>query len=164
MYDELTEVDIEKLRAELATCRSRSSALNEEVKRTRDYGDRSENHEYHCARREYRKNASRIRYLERMIETARIIKPNAKKNVVGLFDAVTLRYEDGRELVVRFVTTLRNDVFQRCISKESPLGKAVLGKQCGDTVTVKTDTRTYTVTIVALEKGEDDASLPIHAR
>ena len=71
MYDELTKVDIDKMKEELEY---RISVIRpqilEEVKLTRSYGDLSENAEYHAAKRERGKNESRIRYLRNMIKTA----------------------------------------------------------------------------------------------
>ena len=49
MHDELTKVDIEKLKEELEYRRTLVPGLREEVKRTREYGDLSENDEYKCA-------------------------------------------------------------------------------------------------------------------
>ena len=60
------------------------------------------------------------------------------------------------------VTTLRQDALKGLISKESPVGKALLGRRVGDQVTVETGPGTrYTMEIRAIEKGEDDASLEI---
>ena len=74
MYDELTKVDIKKMKDELeyriGTVRPK---ILEEVKFTRSFGDLSENAEYHAAKRERGNNESRIRYLRNMIKTARII-------------------------------------------------------------------------------------------
>ena len=89
MYDELTEVDIKKMKDELeyriGTVRPK---ILEEVKFTRSFGDLSENAEYHAAKRERGKNESRIRYLRSMIKTARVIHPESKTDEVGLFDTV----------------------------------------------------------------------------
>ena len=72
MYDELTKVDIEKLQAELDhRVRELRPQLIEEVKVARGFGDLSENFEYKAAKREKNRNESRIRYLERMIKTAK---------------------------------------------------------------------------------------------
>ena len=162
MHDELTAVDIQKMKDEIAERTARTAFLLEEVKRTREMGDLSENDEYRSAKRELNRNRSRIRYLKAMIETAIVIDVKSAEDQAGLFDEITLTYEDGRERVVRIVTTLRNDVFSNCISKESPFGRAVLGHRVGDKVQVNTGAKTYTVTISKIVKGEDDASLPIN--
>ena len=163
MHDELTAVDIQKMKDEIAERTARTAFLLEEVKRTRDLGDLSENDEYRSAKRELNRNRSRIRYLKAMIETAIVIDVKSEADQAGLFDEITLTYEDGRERVVRIVTTLRNDVFSNCISKESPFGRAVLGHRVGDKVEVNTGAKTYQVTISKIVKGEDDASLPINS-
>ena len=62
---------------------------------------------------------------------------------------------------LRIVTTLRNDVFSNNISKESPFGKALLGRKVGETVSVKTENGSYEVTVTEIKKGEDDPDLPI---
>lgn len=163
MHDELTQVDIEKLKEELEYRRTLVPALREEVKRTREYGDLSENDEYKCAKRDYNKNKSRMRFLENMIETAVVIDIASEEGVVGLFDRVEIYYpEDEETREVRIVTTLRNDVLSDCISKESPFGKALLGAKLGDTVTVHVNEKvSYPVEIRKITKGEDDASLAI---
>lgn len=163
MHDELTQVDIQKLREELEYRRTLVPGLREEVKRTREYGDLSENDEYKSAKREYNKNKSRMRYLENMIETAVVIDVKSEEGVVGLFDLVEIYYpEDEEERTVRIVTTLRNDVLSDCISKESPFGKALLGHKVGETVIVHVNDKvSYPVEIRKITKGEDDASLPI---
>ena len=164
MYDELTKVDIAKMKEELEyrITKVRPEIL-EEVKLTRSYGDLSENAEYHAAKRERGKNESRIRYLKNMIKTAIIIDTKSDNNVVGLFDTVTYYIEeDDCEEQVRLVTSLRRDPFQKLISKESPLGSALFGKSVGDRVCVKIDDNySYYVVIRKIEKGEDDTTLEI---
>ena len=60
------------------------------------------------------------------------------------------------------MTTLRADAHKGLISKESPVGKALLGHQAGDTVHVKvSDSLQYDMVIRSIEKGEDDESLSI---
>ncbi|MBO5269697.1 MAG: transcription elongation factor GreA, partial [Clostridia bacterium] len=75
MYDELTQVDIDKMREEI---RYRTSVLDPQLKEmlqtARELGDLSENDEYKTAKRELGKNRSRIRYLENMIATAKVIE------------------------------------------------------------------------------------------
>lgn len=164
MYDELTEIDIKKMKEELEyrITKVRPEIL-EEVKLTRSYGDLSENAEYHAAKRERVKNESRIRFLRNMIKTAVIIKDNSSSDTVGLFDTVTYFVEeDDEEEQVKIVTTLRRDPFQNIISKESPLGMALMGKKVGDRISVKVnDDYSYFVVIKKIEKGKDDDSLEI---
>ena len=160
MYDELTQVDIDKMRAELDYRRIElRSKLIEDVQTARAFGDLSENYEYKVAKQEKNRNESRIRYLERMIATAKVIDVKEKDGTVGLFSKVTLFNEKlGREQS----TTLRQDALKGLISKESPVGKAILGHKAGDRVEVVVSPEMkYTVEIRAVEKGEDDSSLEI---
>ena len=164
MYDELTPVDIKKMQDELDY---RITVLRpkiiEEVKFTRSFGDLSENFEYHAAKRERGKNESRIRYLRNMIKTAVIIDTQSDDDVVGLFDTVTFYVEeDDCEETVRLATSLRRDPFQSIISKESPLGAALMGKKVGDRSEVKVSAEySYFIVIRKIEKGQDDDSLEI---
>ncbi len=164
MYDELTQVDIDKMREEI---RYRKNELRpkliEAVQEARALGDLSENFEYRSAKREMNKNNSRIRYLERMIDTAVVIRDSSDADTVGLFDIVELYYpEDGSLRKIELVTTLRQDAMNGYISKESPLGQALLNRRVGDRVTVRVNADyQYEVEIRSIEKGEDDTSLPI---
>lgn len=166
MYDELTAVDIKKMREELDhRVRVLRPQLIEEVQTARAFGDLSENYEYKCAKQAKNRNDSRIRYLERMIRTAKVIEVKETADAVGLFDRVTIYNELAkREMEVRIVTTLRQDALKGLVSKESPVGKALLGRRAGDRVLVEVDQRTkYFVEIRRIEKGQDDESLEISA-
>ena len=163
MYDELTAVDIKKMQEEIDyRVRELRPQLIEEVQTARAHGDLSENFEYKCAKQAKNRNESRIRYLERMIRTAKVIEVREDEGV-GLFDHVTVFNEMlGQEMDLRIVTTLRQDALKGLISKESPVGKALLGHAVGDRVEVEVSpTMKYFVEIRAIEKGEDDASLDI---
>ena len=165
MYDELTEVDIKKMQEEIDyRVRELRPKLIEEVQTTRAFGDLSENYEYKCAKQAKNRNDSRIRYLERMIRTAKVIQVREDEGV-GLFDRVTFLNEKiGQEMTIRIVTTLRQDALKGLISKESPVGKALMGHKVGERVQVEIDqTRKYFMEIKAIEKGFDDESLDISA-
>lgn len=164
MYDELTEVDIRKMQEEMDyRIRELRPQLIEEVQTARAFGDLSENYEYKCAKQAKNRNDSRIRYLERMIRTAKVIKVQEQADAVGLFDTVTIYNEMlKKEMTVRIVTTLRQDALKGLISKESPVGRAVMGAKVGDRVHVDMGGgRGYYVRIDAIEKGKDDGSIPI---
>ena len=164
MYDELTRVDIEKMEEEIRYRRSvLAPKLGEELKRTREFGDLSENAEYKEAKRDKRKNDSRIRYLEAMIRTAKVIEVKVDEDRISLFDKVTILNESlGREKTIQIVTTLRQNALLGFVSKESPLGAALLGKKLGDRVNVIVNEKnSYFVTVKGIEKGEDNEDLPI---
>lgn len=163
MNNELTELDIKKMKEELD---HRKLVLMPEqiaeVQLTRSYGDLSENFEYKAAKQALNRNKGRIRYLEKMIKTARIIEDTSKDDEVGLFDKVELLFvEDGETDTIQVVTTVRCNPLESRISKESPLGIAVLGKKKGDRVFVQSDNGGYTVEIKAITKSDDDGSAPL---
>ena len=164
MHDELTAVDIKKMEQEVEYRRLElRPKLLEDVKTAREFGDLSENFEYKAAKREKSRNDSRIRYLERMIKTAKVIDAESKPDEIGLFDKVTIYIEeDDEEQTIELVTTLRQNALKGLISKESPVGKAVMGHKVGDRVTVHvSDTYSYDLVIRSVQKGTDDESLPI---
>jgi len=166
MYNELTEVDIKKMQEEIDyRMKVVRPKCIEDLKTARGFGDLSENYEYKAAKQELRRCDSRLRYLKRMIATAKVIQSDTREGVAGLFDKVTIEYvEDGDTETITLMTTLREDALNGIISKESPLGKAVMGRRVGDTATVRVDgENSYTVKILKIEKGADDESLPISA-
>ena len=164
MYDELTKVDIQKIEEEIRYRRCElAPKLGAELQRAREFGDLSENAEYKEAKRDKRKNDGRIRYLENLIRTAKVIEIEEDSDSVTLFDKVTVFNEKmNQEKTIQIVTTLRQNALLGFVSKESPLGSALLGKRVGDRVQVKvSDSMSYYVKILSIEKGEDNTDLPI---
>ena len=164
MHDELTREDIRKMKEELDYRQNElMPGLIEEVKRTRAFGDLSENFEYKAAKQAQNKNRSRIRYLEGMIKTATIIDDRSDSDSVGLFDEVEIYLpEDDETEVIRVVTTVRTDPRKGLISRESPFGKQILGKTVGDRFTVKvSETYSYEAEIRSIKKSKDDGSIPL---
>ena len=166
MYNELTAQDIAIMQKELDELRLKvlPDAI-EEVKRTRAFGDLSENYEYKAAKQAQNACKKRIRYLERMIKSATVIEDSADDDQVGLFDLVELYMEEDDETeTVQVVTTVRCDPRQGRISKESPVGSALMGKRAGDRVYIQVNKDFgYCVEIRAIEKGEDDGSAQLNA-
>jgi len=166
LFNELTEVDIRKIQEEIDyKMRVVRPKCVRDLQEARAFGDLSENFEYKAAKQELRRCDSRLRYLKRMLDTAKVIKPESADDKVGLFDTVDVFFEDEDETErLRIMTTLREDVLNGIISKESPLGKAIIGHRVGDRVLVRVgDDVSYYVQIKALEKGFDDDSLEIRS-
>lgn len=165
MHNELTQIDLDKMRQELDYRRiTLRPQLLEEVKVARGFGDLSENFEYKAAKREKNRNESRIRFLENMIKTARVIEDKSDASSIGLYDRVTVWLEeDEAEEVWQIVTTVRQDPLQGRISKESPAGKALLGKKVGDKVFIQVNKDFgYEVIVRTIEKGHDDGSVELN--
>ena len=166
MHNELTRQDLELMRQELDHRRLElRPQLLEAVKEARAFGDLSENFEYKAAKKEKNRNDSRIRYLENMIRTAVVIEDRSGQDTVGLYDRVTVYLEeDDEETTFQIVTTMRQDALHGRISKESPVGRALLGKKTGDRVHIQVnDSYGYDAVIRNIEKGSDDGSAPLNA-
>lgn len=159
MYDKLTKNDIRRLEEEIEHRKLvvRKEAIAE-VKEARAHGDLSENFEYYAAKRFKNQNESRIRYLEKMVKTARIIEDDSKEDEVGLDNTVTVYFvEDKEEETYKIVTSVRGDSVSNLITIESPLGKALMGHKAGDTVSVKVNEQvSYDVVIKNIENTKDE--------
>ena len=165
MHNELTAIDLQKMQEELNYRRiTLRPQLLEEVKVARGFGDLSENFEYKAAKQEKNKNESRIRYLENMIKTAIVIEDRSADGTVGLYDKVTIWLEeDEEEETWQVVTTVRQDVSHGLISKESPMGSALMGKKVGDRFYVQVNKNFgYYAVVRAIEKGHDDGTAELN--
>ena len=164
MNDELTRSDIQKMQEEIDyRVQVLRPKLIEDVQTARAFGDLSENFEYKCAKQDKNRNDARIRYLQRMIRTAHVIEDRSSADTAGLYDTVEIFMENlGRSRKIQLVTTLRQDALKGLISKESPVGRAVMGAKVGDRVNVDMGGgKGYYVRIDGIEKGKDDGSIPI---
>ena len=153
MNNYLTEENVRKLREELDYRMSvvRAKIAKEKLEAAA-HGDRSENAEYKEACRNYRENDNRIQYLLTMISTAIIVDEESKdKSTLGLNSKARIKFvEDDDEDVVTLVTTMDLDLENMCISIESDLGKALMGKKVGDIVEVEAPGGNYTVEVLEI--------------
>ena len=164
MHNELTRKDIELMKQELDERRIRlRPKLLEAVKEARAFGDLSENFEYKAAKQEKNRNESRIRFLENMIKTAVVLPDAGASDGVQLYDRVTVFLEDeGDTEVYQVVTTMRQDALHGRISKESPMGKALLGRKLDERFYVQVNERYgYYAVVESIERGQDDGSAPL---
>ena len=130
MREQLTEHDVKKIEEEIEYRKLvvRKEAI-EAVKEARAHGDLSENFEYHAAKKDKNRNESRIRYLERMLKTAKIVKDTSAADEAGLNNLVEVYFpEDDETDTFKLVTSIRGNSLDGKISIESPLGKAILKK------------------------------------
>ena len=130
----------------------------EAVKEARAQGDLSENFEYYAAKQAKNQNESRIRYLENMIKTAKIIEDKSAYDEVGLNKKVKILFEDDDETdEYKIVTTVRGNSLRGLITPESPVGSALMGHKVGDRVEVKAGAGSYFVKILEIENtGEEE--------
>lgn len=158
---ELTKKDIEKIQEEI---RNRKEVIGPEIRErlatARAQGDLSENFEYSAAKRENNKNNARIRYLEKLVETATVLEDKAFTGVVDLNTEVTIHIPSmERDATFRFVSSIRGNSLENRISPDSPVGKALFGHKKGDTVTVVVNPeRSYDATITDVREITDDGT------
>ena len=98
-----------------------------------------------------------------MIRTANVISIDSAPDEVGLFDKVTVYYEetgDCEDLILSTMTRL--DLQNGVICKDSSFGKAIMGKKVNDRVLIKaSDEYSYYVVIKKIVKGKDDETIPL---
>ena len=140
---QLTPNGLEELKKELEKLVNEDKPkIIEQIKEARAQGDLSENADYDAARDEQARVEMRINELEKIIQNAVIIKKSDKskfgsnfgKKVVVVFD------DSGEEEVFEIVGSLETNPLEGKISNESPLGMAILNKEEGDEVILKTET------------------------
>ena len=141
MHNELTRKDIELMKKELDERRIvLRPKLLEAVKEARAFGDLSENYEYKAAKQEGGQNGG-----------------------VGPYENVTVYLpEDDAEETYQIVTTMRQDALHGLISRESPVGRALLGAREGDTIHIQAGGGPgYDMVIRRIEKGQDSGEIPL---
>ena len=129
----------------------RRPAIVAKIKAAREFGDLSENFEYHAAKNEQGFMEARIKELEAIIKNHVLIKAAKSSGVVSMGSTVRFREDDGGDEVYRIVGPSEADPKAGTVSYESGFGKAVLGRRVGDEVEVKTPTGSYKVRIVGIE-------------
>jgi len=133
----LTRDGLTKLERELDELRTvRRSEVAERIKYAKDFGDISENAEYEDAKNEQGMLEGRILVLENMIRNAVIIEEGGDSGEVSVGSAVDVKDEFGTQTFT-IVGPAEVDVASGRISMESPVGKALLGHQVGDSVEVQ---------------------------
>jgi transcription elongation factor GreA len=108
------------------------------IKTAREFGDLSENAEYHAAREAQAMNESRIRVLEHHLATA-VVSDTAGGDEAAIGSVIRYRDSDsGKETEVTLVHRLEADLAAGKLSVESPIGTALLGAGEGDQVVFET--------------------------
>jgi transcription elongation factor GreA len=137
--------------------RELKTELPKEIQRAREFGDLRENAEYQAAKERQTLVQARIANLTRrrndvsMMNLDRI--PHGK---AGFGSTVTLRAENGNEIVYQLVMPEDADAEKGMISTASPIGRALLNKEEGDEVTVTTPAGTREFEVVKLVTVHDE--------
>jgi len=110
----------------------------ERIKEAREYGDISENSEYDDAKNEQAMLESRIALLEERIRSAQVVDATSlSTDAVQVGMAVTFTdVGTGKAQTFTVVGAAEANSVERKLSNESPVGRALIGKKTGDTVTV----------------------------
>jgi transcription elongation factor GreA len=136
---ELTKEGLEELTRELQELSSvKLPQVISRVAKAREYGDLSENSEYHSARDEQQLVEARIEEIQNILSNAKIVKATKSHDKIGIGSTVYLTQEGKKgEFEVTIVGEFESTPGQTKISSVSPMGKAIMGKKKGDTVVVK---------------------------
>ncbi len=127
------EDEIHQLDRELKT------ELPKEIKRARELGDLRENAEYQAAKERQRLVESRISLLQKRVSEISLMNlDKLPKDKVGFGSTVTLRDDAGHTVIYQLVMPEDANVDEGLISTASPIGRALLNKEEGDDVTVRT--------------------------
>jgi transcription elongation factor GreB len=115
-------------------------------------GDRSENGDYIYGKKRLREIDRRIRFLTKRLEAAEVVDPAQQKNHEQVFFGATVTYahEDNTEKTVTIVGIDEADLEQGKVSWISPVARALLKAQVGDTVTLRTPHGPETIEVVAI--------------
>lgn len=149
----LTPAGFRKLQEELDKIMKVDRPKNiQAISEARAHGDLSENAEYHAAKEQQSFIAGRIEELKSKIAMAQVIDPSRiKQSTVGFGAKVkVLDTEADLEYVFILVGTEEADLKHGKISLTSPVGKALIGKEVGDTVEIKAPARTIEYEILEI--------------
>ncbi len=151
----LTVEGSNKLEAELDFLKTtKRKEVAEKIKEARGFGDLSENAEYDEARKEQAEVEARIEKIENIIRNAEIIDENevdmehiSVGSIVKLYDE-----EFEEEVEYHLVGATEADPFAGKISTDSPVGKALLGKEVGDNIIVEVPDGNMKFKILAISR------------
>lgn len=130
---QMTQSGLSELTAELEALKAKEPAAIDRVAKAREFGDLSENSEYHAAREDLAFVQGRIEELEDMVARAQVIVAKNGNGHVDIGCQVTV-HANGDEFIFTIVGEFEADPMKKKISHDSPLGKALIGKKVGETV------------------------------
>ena len=146
------------MRQELQRLRSLRPELAKAIEIARGHGDLSENGDYDAAKEKSGMTEARIRDLESKLALADIIDPSRHASLDRVIFGVTVKIEDvdsGEKRELSIIGPDESDADRGWISCESPLGKALIGKEIGDTARVNLPggSKEYEITEIAVTPG-----------
>ena len=152
----LTYAGLKKLEDELEQLKVvKRKEVSQKIKEAREQGDLSENAEYDAAKDEQRDIEARIEEIEKILKNAEVVveeEVDLDKISIGC----KIRILDCEELEYKIVGSTEANSLKGKISNESPVGKALLGKKVGDTVTVETQVGELTYKVLEIQRAEEN--------
>ena len=152
----LTYAGLKKYEDELQDLKiHRRQEIAQKIKEAREQGDLSENAEYDAAKDEQRDIEARIEELEKILKNAEVVvEEEADLDKVSIGCSVKiLDCEFEEELEYKIVGSTEANSLKGKISNESPVGKALLGKKVGDTVTVETPAGEFSYKVLSIHRA-----------
>lgn len=115
-------------------------------------GDRSENGDYIYNKKRLREIDRRVRYLTKKLENTLVVDPEKQQKLDRVFFGAKVTYarEDNSEVTILLVGVDEADFSQGKINWQSPVGKALMKAQVGDTVKVRTENGTEEIEILSI--------------
>ncbi len=145
----LTQQGFDKLDEELKRLKSKDRpSVIRAIAEAREHGDLSENAEYHAARESQSHIEGRIKDLEAIISRANVIDPKTLSGTIKFGATVRVIDEDTeKEKVFQIVGEPEADIERSLLNMQAPLARALIGKEPGDAVEVKTPggTKSYEI-------------------
>ncbi len=133
----MTASGLAALKEELEELKGRRPALVAEVANARSQGDLSENFAYHDARQHLGMLDGRIQTIENSLRRAQVVEDSGDQDVVRMGSTVVIKDEFG-ESTYQVVGPTEGNMAKGLLSVASPLGKVIVDKRSGDTVTFST--------------------------
>ncbi len=132
---QLSKSKFNELTKELEELKASRKEIAQKIKTARDYGDLSENAEYHAARDEQVAAEMRIEEIEDILNSAEVIEGDQPTDTVTIGNTVELK-SDGKKITYTIVSSVEADPLEGKVSVESPIGVALLNKKQGDEVVI----------------------------
>ena len=134
----LTQSALDKVEAEMDALIIKRKEIAEEIKKAREFGDLSENAEYHAAREAQSHNETEILRIREMLENYELVEESDGDSVSLNTELKILYVDDNEEDSIQIVSTIEADPFDGKLSNESPIGAGLIGRTVGETVDIQT--------------------------
>lgn len=148
----LTKEAIQKMRRRLKTIEEQDlPQAIEDVRRTGEFGDFSENEEYKEAKARMRRLHNQVTRIKEQLKVAIEIEPSIEAGIVQMGCTVTITNSDGDKKTYVIVGPQEADPFKGKVSFKSPLGAKLMGRSVGETIVIKTPTSETTYIISQIQ-------------